>query len=303
MIKTFARCRRLSWIGVALLCSTGTASAQWWGTNAAPCANHNCAPATPFGYFPTRWHQWPGAVYPDMARPTPAGEEIPPSRVDVPPQNRELEIQTPSTQPPARSNETPESSEQLPAPAIQPAPGLQPLPLRPTEEPSEPSFREVPGGGGPSFQQSPFGPSGGSSSSPRSRVRGVASEGFAGAGEMRVPQAARPQGTERKDAATLTIANSGTARSYMTRISTPDQEPELFLPSLAARPLAAEPAGSRGQAGWSSNPLRGDSTGLSAPDRGAVPAVALDANRGNGDSDRTELGIAPTLGTRANPLR
>src|SRR5262245_43152364 len=159
MIKTFARHKRSGWVGMILLLGTGTACAQWWGTNATPCSNGHCAPATPFGYFPTRWHQWPGAVYPDMARPTPAGEEIPPSRVDVPPQNRELEIQTPSTQPPAKSSETPEPSEQLPGPATQLGPGLQPLPLRPTEEPSEPSFREVPGGGGgPSFQQSPFTP-------------------------------------------------------------------------------------------------------------------------------------------------
>jgi len=301
MIKTFARHKRAGWIGVILLLGTGRASAQWWGTNATPCPNHNCAPATPFGYFPTRWHQWPGAVYPDMARPTPAGEEIPPSRVDVPPQNRELDIQAPSTQPPARGSETPEPSEQLPGPATQPAPGLQPLPLRPTEEPSEPSFREVPGGGGPSFQQTPFNPpQGGSSSSLKNRVRGVVSEGFAGVGEMRAPQAARPQAAERKDAATLTIANSGTARSSMTRISTPDQEPELFLPSLAARPLAGE---TRGQAVWSGNPLRGDATPAGAADRGAVPAVALEANRAGGDSDRSELGSTAPSGARANPLR
>src|SRR6478736_2382968 len=250
MIKVFAGNKRSDWIAMILLFGTGTASAQWWGTNAPPCSNGHCAPVTPFGYQATRWHQWPGAVYPDMARPTPAGEEIPPSRVDVPPQKRELEIQTPSTQAPARSSEPPESSEQLPAPATQPAPGLQGLPLRPTEEPSEPSFREVPGGGGggPSFQQSPFTPpQGGSSSSLKNRVRGVASEGFAAAGDMRGSQAARPQTAERKDAATVTIANTGAGRSYMTRISTPDQEPELFLPSLAARPLAGEP---RGQAVW-----------------------------------------------------
>jgi len=236
-----------------------------------------------------------------MARPTPAGEEIPPSRVDVPPQKRELEIQTPSTQAPARSSEPPESNEQLPAPATQPAPGLQGLPLRPTEEPSEPSFREVPGGGGggPSFQQSPFTPpQGGSSSSLKNRVRGVASEGFAAAGDMRGSQAAWPQTAERKDAATLTIANSGAGRGYMTRISTPDQEPELFLPSLAARPLAGE---TRGQTVWSGNPLRGDATAPTAADRGAMPAVALDVNRG--DSERTELGSITPSGSRANPLR
>src|SRR6516165_6412931 len=141
MIKTFARYKQCGWIGMILLLGSGTASAQWWGTNATPCSNGHCAPATPFGYFPTRWHQWPGAVYPDMARPTPAGEEIPPSRVEVPPQNRELEIQTPSTQPPPKSTETPDSGAPLPAPAMQPAPGPQPMPLKPTDEPAEPSFR------------------------------------------------------------------------------------------------------------------------------------------------------------------
>jgi hypothetical protein len=234
-----------------------------------------------------------------MARPTPAGEEIPPSRVEVPPQSRELEIQTPSTQPPAKGgSEVPESGTPLPTPGIQPMPGG-----RPAEETPEPSFREVPGGGGPSFQQSPFSPQGGSSSSLRNRVRGVVSEGFASTGEMRAPPAARPQSGERKDAATLTIANSGATRSYTMRISTPDQEPELFLPSLAARPLAAEPAEPRGQAGISGNPLRADSLGSSAADRSAVPAVALDASRGASDSDRAELGSTVPSGTRANPLR
>src|SRR5262245_6117714 len=195
MIKTIVRHHWFAWIGTILLWSAGIASAQWWGTNAPPCSNGHCQPVTPFGYVPTRWHQWPGAIYPDMARPTPAGEEIPPSRVDVPPQNRELEIQTPSTQmQPKSGGEAPEPSQQLPAPAIQPAPGLQPLPLRPTEEPSEPSFREVPGGGGPSFQQTPFTPpQGGSSSSLRNRMRGVATEGFAAAGDTRASQTARPQ--------------------------------------------------------------------------------------------------------------
>ena len=299
MIKAFVH-KRCGWIGMILLLGGGTASAQWWGTNATPCSNGHCAPTTTFGYVPTRWHQWPGAVYPDMARPTPAGEEIPPSRVEVPPQSRELEIQTPSSQPAAKSgSEVPESGATLPTPGMQPMPGG-----RPAEETPEPSFREVPGGGGgPSFQQSPFSPQGGSSSSLRNRVRGVVSEGFASTGEMRVPLAARPQGGERRDAATLTIANAGATRSYTMRISTPDQEPELFLPSLAARPLAAEPAEPRGQAGWSGNPLRGDATPSGAADRGAVPAVALDASRGSGDSDRAELGSVTPTGSRANPLR
>jgi hypothetical protein len=129
MIKTFARHKRFVWIGIALLCGTETASAQWWGTNATPCSNGHCAPTTPYGYVPTHWHQWPGAVYPDMARPTPAGEEIPPSRVEVPPQNRELEIPAPSIQVPQKSGEGTESNELLPTP------GIQPLPARP-EKPS-----------------------------------------------------------------------------------------------------------------------------------------------------------------------
>ncbi len=293
MIKAFARHRKYSWIGVVLLCGAGTASAQWWGTNAAPCSNHNCAPTTTFGYVPTRWHQWPGAVYPDMARPTPAGEEIPPSRVEVPPQSRELEIQSPTTQPPARSG-APESGEPLPMP------GMQSLPSRPTEEPSEPSFRATPEGG-PSIQQSPFGPQGGSSSSLRNRLRGVAFEGFAAAGEMKDPRAGRSQSAERKDTSSLIIASPRNAR-INTWMNSPDQEPELIVPSLASRPLAAEPVGTASERSSAGNPLRTEPAGAGLSGRGVVPAVALDTDRSAGEADRAELGTM-SASARTNPLR
>src|SRR5215471_20858483 len=78
--------------------AVGHASAQqWgWGENAAvcgpctqcgncQCANGRCCPAQPWGYYQTNWHQWPGAIYPDMAKPAPQnGGEIPPAQVDVP---------------------------------------------------------------------------------------------------------------------------------------------------------------------------------------------------------------------------
>src|SRR5262249_49680027 len=100
MLKPIASWRNVFFAitGSTLIFAAGNVFAEWWGTNAPPCSNGHCAPVTPWGYTPPQWHRWPGVPYPDMIKPAsataPGGEEGTTPSIEIPPPNKEAEMQT-----------------------------------------------------------------------------------------------------------------------------------------------------------------------------------------------------------------
>src|SRR5690554_5369806 len=84
----------------AVLSLAMAATPAWaqWGTNALPCSNGSCAPTANWGYHPTCWRRWPGAIYPDM-QPLPQSrqpEGIQPPLIETPPAEAEADVRPPS---------------------------------------------------------------------------------------------------------------------------------------------------------------------------------------------------------------
>src|SRR5579871_2146551 len=79
--------------GLLAACANN-ASAQW-GTNAPPCPSH-CCPSPWWGYVQTRWNRWPGAMYPDMVKPSATGttDEIPAPGIELPTPKKETDLRS-----------------------------------------------------------------------------------------------------------------------------------------------------------------------------------------------------------------
>jgi hypothetical protein len=107
----------------------------------------------------------------------------------------------------------------------------------------------------------------------------------------------RPQLPETKETSTLQVSQASFGRGSAMRTGTPDQEPELFVPSLASKPLTAERGEARVDLGSSANPLRAETAASGV----VVPVAANEL--GASDLWRVTGGSAPASGPRANPLR
>lgn len=144
--------RGLAW-GMLLLGTGSWAAAE--GPVTVPCPGGcQCIPnVKAYGYFPTRWREWPGEVRPDKAFPQVIGRELlptPPGAV-VPPPPKEVippdPIPMPSAVPPTESapmaplpDHGLPSQENLPTPAPE-----APLPAMPLEPQTPPAQGTLPG--------------------------------------------------------------------------------------------------------------------------------------------------------------
>jgi hypothetical protein len=305
------------------------ASAQMFGTNAPPCPSH-CAPSPWWGYVQTRWTRWPGATYPDMIKApgTTNGEEISAPGVELPKPGKETEIRSvlpsgnnnksssaaPATEP---AQSTTEPMTTTPTPEFQPSPETTPN-ANPTldNKPSDmPPLKQAPGAMPPS--DNPFfappstpeppapAPSNGSSTTPKTRLHAPIAKTFSGASQIHVvseqPTVPDTTTTAQDPAIIKPLRLRLDAEDFSRPVSSPDQEPELIVPSLASRPLpkmnvdvsAQQPTVAQAQA---ANPLRGNFGA-----RAVVPANlnSLDMTR----SDASSAGNASAqYGTGDNPV-
>src|SRR5690349_17478889 len=90
---------RLALLGTAATClALGSQQLQaQWGTNAPPC-NGACVPVREtWGYYKTRWHQWPCATYSAPSQPSSEVlRDIPSTELPPPSGEAEIRVQTPS---------------------------------------------------------------------------------------------------------------------------------------------------------------------------------------------------------------
>jgi hypothetical protein len=289
-------CRKIAVIFAWSLSAAAVASAaELFGTNTSPCPSH-CTPASPWwGYVQTHWTRWPGALYPDMVQaPATTGEGISAPGIELPNPRKETDIRTvpsttnnKSTEAGAATEPTPAEPATEPTPA-QPMPGTQPTPEvepSPSNEPAAPStkllpetkpnalppLKEAPGAmppadNNPFFvppsnpQPSPSTPPGGSSMTPKPMFHTPSTKSVSTASNAHALSGlsvAKSDATSAAKPLRLRIDVDD-----FTRPISPDQEPELIVPSLASRPLATvnlDTASPRTPASnTSGNPLRTD---------------------------------------------
>ncbi|HEY2882263.1 MAG TPA: hypothetical protein VGJ15_07505 [Pirellulales bacterium] len=299
---------------VASTAATTFAQSWGWGSNAYPPVAP-CVPAQPWGYYQTQWHQWPGAIYPGMEkRGGSAGNEIPPSSTVLPEKNSEADIQSvlPPKQESSRSNEPRSMEDRTPDSTNPLIPDRSRVPKGDELEPLQ-----VPGFGIP--DQTPGLPSGtdsGVTPSPRAgsllkqRARSgnpSTLAGYTDSNPVRMQTTQRDNGRLSEPATTrIRAGNSG-----FVKPTTPDREPDLFLPSLSARPLQTSSLDARSARPTAGNPLRstandiarGSTTGTSVSSDSAVPASFNDADTSD-IFEAPPVAATPTPSTmRANPLR
>jgi hypothetical protein len=239
-------------IWLSAIATASIASAQW-GSNAQPCQDGRCAPnRKSWGYFPTQWTRWPNAVYPDMIGP-PAkrgGDQLPPSSIELPSPNNEADIQTPSaTRGPTHI--APPTGGQQDAPQGR---GIETLPTTPQTEftPSNPTEMrrpastmpiEEPQFGVPTTPEpTPAAPR--SSALPKPRLRpGSQSTPVAVSPALSELRGQRVSWADSPNASSQSAVVHPAAASQRP-ITSPNDEPELIVPSLNSRPIdrtASEP--------------------------------------------------------------
>jgi hypothetical protein len=295
--------------GCVFTLAAGVVFADGWGTNAIPCSSGHCAPVTPWGYTPQQWHRWPYAVYPDMIKPAGAknGDEVSPPSIEIPPPNKEAEMQTaPPTREPAGGAKSPSTL---------PGPGTDlmnsPTPAKPADLPKPndmPPLREAPGAQPPTID--PFAPpttkEPGNAPTGRSsgvlRIRAQAanlpSSAFAPekADSLRTP---RWSSSESKDIDATPTARIRIGNNVFNRQIAPDQEPDLLLPSLSTRPMAMANSDNRSIRSATGNPLRIDTASPIVQ-----PATYVDPDPTASDDARFPSSAASgTTASRVNPLR
>ncbi len=290
--------------GCVFTFAAGVVFADGWGTNAPPCSNGHCAPVTPWGYTPQQWHRWPYAIYPDMIKPAGAknGDEISPPSVEIPPPNKEAEMQT---APPTKGGESPSTlpgqsndSMSMPTPAkstdqlrpndmppMRDAPGAQP----PTIDPFAPPSTNEPGNS----------PPGRSSAVPKIRVQTASLPSAAFVPERTdTLHTQRWTSSETKDIAATPAARVRIGNDVFNRPIVPEQEPDLLLPSLSTRPLAVASSDARGIRTAAGNPLRTDGGSVAVQ-----PAAYVDADPPAADDGRAASSAPSLSSSRVNPLR
>jgi hypothetical protein len=317
-IDHIRRALTTSCIGTLVALAVVPASAQqWgWGENAAvcgpciqcnngQCGNGHCCPSQPWGYYQTNWHQWPGAIYPDMVKPAPQnGSEIPPGQVDVPPTGKEADIQTPT--PGRESGKNPNYG--APGPSGSPRPSAEgPSDLLPLKE-SAPSDQPLvippptePGGALP----------GRSGSLPRARgaTANLGSTGSIQERDGRNQSQSRWRDDARQTStAAVNNARLRSANPSFVRATSPESEPDLFVPSLSAKQIANSNGDLRARRSadvrtidarsQTNNPLRSDW----GPEL-ATPVTLVDAEPAINDSDRAISTSTSASALRSNPLR
>jgi hypothetical protein len=328
-MKTFSLLMRktVNWrttlgVGSLWFAMAATANAQMTNVNAPVCPG-GCRPAGIYGFCRTNWHTWPGAVYPGMMSPTQAGEEISPNSTDVPTQSKEAQIQQPpQQQAPSRDSGKSSGPGPIPGGATPDTSGLPSPTIAPFPETPMPQH-ETPGGTSPdplfgppgssTFPPSSTGPatpgtsepSGSrSSTTPNFRARPTVAESNSGTTNARDSQG-RWSPADSKDAQGWKSPRFRSGNSSFVRATTPDEEPGLIVPSLAAQSLDTSSQDVRAARGMYVNPLRSDSLAFanSAVRTSAVqPAANFDSARPAADNDHSVDSTSSTP-IRANPLR
>jgi hypothetical protein len=287
----------------AALVAVHVASAEPWGTNAPVCPLGRCAPARgTWGFYPTKWRPWPGAIYPGMEQPAPqpGANQIPPSEIELPTPANEAQLQTPN---PSRETTAPSTgggagngglpgglmNEPIPAkgpannvpadalPSPKNAPGAMPIP-------EEPNF------GPPSLSEPPA-PSNRPSGSFRARPRLPVDESVAGVE------------SKSKDVTTLklpVVRPSATTDSPL--LIAPENEPDLLVPSLSSRPLhsASSTSSTISIDRATGNPLRDQSRGDAVQ---TASLSELDSTPLADPAARLTISKGLTGAARENPLR
>ncbi len=225
-----------------LVAGVQIALAEPWGTNAPVCPLGRCAPARQtWGYYPTKWRQWPGAVYPDQEIPTPqpGANQIPPSDIELPNPNKEAEVQTPnpSRSSSGRSGAVGNGGEDARGLGVEPTPApipsqngsgnlLQSPKNAPGALPDDANFGP-PNFGNPPSTNTPPATTTPSGSSSRIKPRTLGIGAISGGIDSRS-----------RDSTLLKFSASPSAAESPLLIS-PDSEPELLVPSLSSRPLSS----------------------------------------------------------------
>jgi hypothetical protein len=235
-------------IWLSVIASAGIASAQW-GTNAQPCQDGKCAPKREtWGYYKTQWQRWPNAVYPDMIGP-PAkrgGDQIPPSSIELPSPANEADVQTPSATRGPTHVAPPTGGQPDSAPNME----TTPTPPQSTFTPSNPTEMRRPASTMPieepqfgiptPSEPTPAAPR--SSALPKSRVRpGLQSAPVAVSPALSELRGQRVSWAETPNA-NLPSAVVHPATGSQRASASPDDEPDLIIPSLNSRPI--DPAAS-----------------------------------------------------------
>jgi hypothetical protein len=294
-------------VGCAFTLAAGVVFADGWGTNAVPCPNGHCVPVTSWGYTPPQWHRWPYAVYPDMIKPAGAktGEEVSPPSVEVPPPNKEAEMQTapptheqgggaePPSMFPGQGNDT----MNMPTPAkpsdqskpgdttpFRDAPGAQP----PTIDPFAPPSSNEPGGA----------PPGRSSAIPKVRMQAGNLPSAAFVPEKMDLRAQRWTSSDKKEIEATPTARVRIGNDIFNRPISPGQEPDFLIPSLSTRPLAMSNSDSPSVRTASGNPLRTDGGSTAVQ-----PANYVDPDPTAVDDSRFANSASTSGNARVNPLR